>query len=63
MFKMAKEFKLSEMIYDGAIQTPHIKEFIEICLADGWDEQYVDPNEHVRAGIQFMKDRIIKNAG
>lgn len=66
--KYEKEFKtLSEKIWDAGneqnITVKNIKEFIKICLADGWDEQFVNPNEHFKAGVQFMKERIIKNAG
>ena len=39
------------------------KEFIKNCLADGWDEQFVNPNESFKAGVQFMKERIVKYAG
>jgi hypothetical protein len=40
-----------------------IREFILNCLADGWDEQFVNPNDHFKAGVQWMKERIVKNAG
>ena len=40
------------------------KEFIEICLAEGWDKQFGNPeNKDFNAGIQFMKKRMIKIAG
>ncbi len=63
-----KEFNLSEKIIptqldNDLIDVRDVKEFIKICLADGWDEQYANPNEHFKAGVQFMKERIIKNAG
>ncbi len=42
---MEKEFKsLSEKIYDGAIQTPHIKEFIK-RLKEEFSDTKVSPHK------------------
>lgn len=69
---MKKEFKLSEnrkkvFTANGeayfVFDEKYVKEFIKICLADGWDKQYGTPDKNFRAGIQWMKERIIKNAG
>lgn len=64
-----KEFNLSNCIresgneYGDNIHTSFIKEFIKHCLADGWDEQFVNPNEDFNNGVQWMKERINKLAG
>ena len=40
-----------------------IKEFIGICIAEGWDKQFGEANKDIKKGIQFMKEVIFKYAG
>ena len=70
---MKKEFNLNELRRNSNFSIEgkpiamylegDVKEFIKICLADGWDEQFVNPNEHFKAGVQFIEKKIIKYAG
>ena len=67
--KLPEEFNLSEKIEESPsssamiLYLPSVKEFIKICLAEGWDKQFGEPNEDINKGIQFMKETISKYAG
>jgi hypothetical protein len=40
-----------------------IEEFIKVCLADGWDRQAGSTSEDFKAGVQFMKETMVRYAG
>ena len=66
--KMKEEESLSEKIKstspdDFFIEVKDIKEFIKICLAEGYEKQSVEYNKDFIEGIQFMKDIITRRAG
>jgi len=63
-----KEFDLSEKIVDtncddDVLAVEDVREFIKICLADGWEIQLEGDSEDFKKGVQAMKETIVRYAG